>query len=401
MVYIVEAFVEDYLHVLANVNLIKIFKNVYPEEHFVFIAPEKHNQKVQKYFSKDLRKIKFESLNNLNDSPRSVYDRLSLFFSRIRRDYKVLTSVFKRCKPGDVVVITHIHFFSLVLFKLIKKIYPDTITFLVIHGDVEFVYYPLTKDQKAVGFFHKLMFRIKAENFYYLFLTPISKSILIESGKTTPEETLATELPTFPLEDKLISTAILGSNEIRIGHIGSAGVRKNVHLFYELAFILKDRINNGSLVLSNVGVLENTIAPYLNPLIINFVGDQINQPLSREKYDDEISNLHYSIFFYGKNDFILRSSAAFFDAIYYEKPIIALRNTFFEDVFNREGDIGYLCDDIGQMEVLIKDLIVQKEKYNQKYMFQVGNIKKYKSSLNIADISLALKKEIELRLKDK
>lgn len=395
MVYVVEAFVEDYLHVLANVNLIKIFKNIYPTEMIVFIAPEKHNKKVREYFQKEFNEIKFENLKNLNSSPLSIFDRVNLIFSRIHRDYKVLNSVFKRCKPGDRVVITHIHFLSLVLLKLVKKKYPSTITFSVIHGDVEFVYFPVTKDQKIIGFFHKWMFMIKAKNFYYLFLTPISKKILIESGKTTSQETLSIDLPTFPLKSKIIANPVFDFSQVRIGHIGSAGIRKNVHLFYQMANVIKNKIEDGSLECSTVGVLENTIAPYLNTLIINYVDNQINKPLSREIYDKEIMKLDYAIFFYGKNDFILRSSAAFFDAIYYEKPIIALRNTFFEDLFLREGEIGYLCDDLEEIEDLINDIIVQREKYNQNYIIFIENLRKYKSSLNIVDISTYLKKEIE------
>jgi hypothetical protein len=397
MVYVVEAFVEDYLHVLANVNLIKIFEHVYPDEDFVFISPVKHNSNVAKYFERGRNKIIFETIPNLSDSPQSFFDRVNLIFSRIKRDLKIINTVFKRAKPGDRIIITHIHFLSLVLVKLFKMRYRNLITIFVVHGDVEFVYFPVSKEQKVIGYFHKLMFKIKAVNFYYLFLTPYSKRILFDSKRTSPEETLAIELPTFPVDKKFSGATLELQEKIRIGHIGSAGVRKNVHMFYDLAFSLKSIIDNKELELSNVGVLENTIAPFLNPLVINFVGDQLNSPLSRKVYDEKIANLHYAIFFYGPNDFILRSSAAFFDAIFYEKPIIVLQSKFFEDLFQREGEIGYLCESLNDMAILIKELVTDREKSKEKYFFLVENIRKYKNKLSIEDISYNLKKDMECK----
>lgn len=394
MIYIVEAFVEDYLHVLANVNIIKIFNNIYKEEPLVFISPQKHNDQVKKYFIEKQDVITFESINNLIIIPSSLFTRARLILSRIYRDFFILNKIFKKCKLGDKVVITHIYFPSLVVLKLLKIRYPHITTFSIIHGDVEFVYYPVTTEHKIVGFFHKLMFKIKAKNFYYLFLTPISKRILVETKRTKTSETLAIELPTFPNENKHEKAESLNCNKLKIGHIGSAGIRKNVHFFYDLASSLIDPITQGKLEFINVGVLETSIEPFLNPLIKNYVGDIINKPLLREVYDEKIYNLHYSIFFYGKNDFILRSSAAFFDAIFYEKPLIALRNTFFEDVFKREGELGFLCENLEEMIVLINNLLTQQKEHDKKYFTFVQNIRSYKSKLSILNISSSLKKDI-------
>lgn len=394
MIYVVEAFVEDYLHVLANVNLIKIFKNVYPNESLVFISAEKHNVKVKKNFEDQNDEIVFESIDNLVASDNFFISVYRVFY-RFFRDLRLFHTIFKKCKGNDKIVVTHIHFMSLILLKLIKKKYPNVTIFSIIHGDVEYAYFATNLRQRVVGFFHKLMFKINVQNFYYVFLTPISKKILVDSQRIKLNEIFAIELPTFPNENKFITDKISQKGIIKIGHIGSAGVRKNVQLFYELASSVRDSISKRSLELSVVGVLDNSIAPFLNSLVVDYVNNEVDKPLLREVYDEKISSLHYSIFFYGKNDFILRSSAAFFDAIFYEKPIIALRNTFFEDVFKREGNIGYLCESLEEMAQLIEDFTVQKEMYDQKYILLLENIKKYKSKLSIVDISADLKKEIE------
>ncbi|SFA42246.1 Glycosyltransferase involved in cell wall bisynthesis [Pedobacter suwonensis] len=395
MIYIIEAFVEDYLHVLANVNIIKIFRNIYTDKPIVFTSPKKHNEQVKECFKSADPLISFESVPNLNVATTNIFNRVYLILLRIQRDISLLNKVFKKCKPGDIVVVTHIYFPCLVLLKLIKKKYPLVTTLSVIHGDVEYVYYPKTKQQKIVGFFHKLMFKIKAKQFYYIFLTPISKQILLETKKTTHAETLAIELPPFPNDHSFKDSLTLPRDVLKIGHVGSAGVRKNVHLFYELAVKLKVEIEGGTLQLSNVGVLETSIEPFLSPLIIDFVNQTIDKPLSREKYNEKISDLHYAIFFYGKDDFILRSSAAFFDAIFYEKPLIVLKNTFFEDVFKREGEIGYLCENLEEMAILINQLLTQQRYHEEKYVLMVENIRKYKSKLTIDIISSDLKNGME------
>ncbi|WP_433813721.1 hypothetical protein [Flavobacterium johnsoniae] len=396
MIYVVEAFVEDYLHVLANVNLIKIFKNVYPNEPFVFISAEKHNVKVEKNFEGQNNDIIFQSIKNLAASENFFVSVYRVFY-RFYRDLRLLYTIFKKCKPNDKIVVTHIHFMSLVLLKLIKKRYPEITAFSIIHGDVEYAYYPNNLRQKVVGFFHKLMFKIDAKNFYYVFLTPISKKILVESKWIKSDDIFAIELPSFPNENKYISNEYTQNKTIKIGHIGSAGLRKNVQLFYQLASRIKDSISEERLEFSVVGVLDNSISSFLNPLVIDYVDGQVGKPLLRDVYDEKVSNLHYSIFFYGKNDFILRSSAAFFDAIFFEKPIIALRNTFFEDIFKREGDIGYLCEDLEEMRRLMIDFTDKREIYDDKYIVLLQNIKKYKAKLSIIDISFDLKKEIESR----
>lgn len=397
MVYVVEAFVEDYLHVLANVNLIKIFKNVFPTESFVFISAKKHNDQVKVYFEEQQSEIFFQSIPNLISSG-NFFARLYRVPFRFFRDIRLINNILKKCKPGDSVVITHIHFVSLVLLKVIKKSYPEVTLFSVIHGDVEYAFFPKNKQQELVGFFHKWMFNIKAKNFYYVFLTQMSTKILVDSNSLQSSELFSIELPTFPNGNKYVLEDFFPKYPLKIGHIGSAGLRKNVQLIYELATRVQESIVAGNLELSLVGVLDDkNILPFLNPLVVDYVNNEVNKPLLRSLYDEKISGLHYSIFFYGKNDFILRSSAAFFDAIYYEKPIIALRNTFFDDVFKREGAIGYLCDNLEEMATLIQNFAAEKEKYDQQYILLVQNIKKYKSKLSIHDISLGLKEEFEFK----
>lgn len=399
MIYILEAFVEDYLHVLANVNIIKIFKNIHPEQPIFFSSPKKHNDNVRKYFTHAPSNIRFDPFENLTVDTGNIFKRTWLILSRFFRDIRVLLTTFRRAKANDIIVITHIYFTSLVLIKIIKKFYPRKATYLVIHGDVEYVFYPKGMQQTLVGFFHKLMFKFSCKNFHYIFLTPISKQILVSAKLIKENEGFAIELPTFATEDLVqIQNTRSQSEIIKIGHIGSAGTRKNVHYMFKVAQELEHLIKNGLIQLINVGVLEGTIKPFLSPLVIDYVDGKINKPLSREQYDVQISRLDYAVFFYGQTDFILRSSAAFFDAIFFEKPMIVLKNPFFIEVFDRAGAIGYICEDLDDMVSLITDLIKSKANHESRYLTFVENIRKYKSSLRIENISDKLGRDFKQQI---
>jgi hypothetical protein len=55
------------------------------------------------------------------------------------------------------------------------------------------------------------------------------------------------------------------------------------------------------------------------------------------------------------------ASGAVFDAINAEKPIIALRNDYFEYLFSKFGAFGYLADSIDDMADIIRGLLSGKK----------------------------------------
>ncbi|MDA9555547.1 hypothetical protein N9R54_04860, partial [Pelobium sp.] len=177
------------------------------------------------------------------------------------------------------------------------------------------------------------------------------------------------------------------THPIKIGHIGSAGKRKNVDILYNISEKINFLIKKNLIQLSVIGVLEESIKPYMNDFVINFVDNKVNTPIDRKYYDSQLSNLDYAIFFYGENDFLLRSSAAFFDAIIYEKPIIALNNTFFEKLFLLNGDMGYLCDNKNQLIKVIEDISNLDSTTLLKYSEFVKNIQLLKKSLDLKNIA--------------
>ena len=76
-----------------------------------------------------------------------------------------------------------------------------------------------------------------------------------------------------------------------------------------------------------------------------------NELLSFEKYTAYVESMDAMLLLYDTDSYKLTASGAILEAIWNEKPIIALKNAYFDYLFHLYGDIGVLCDDL---ETLIK-----------------------------------------------
>ncbi len=391
MIYIVERHVEDYLHVLANVSLIKIIRQVYSKDDICFKSAQKHSEHVHQYFERDLPRLTFEPFKNRNEGST----RFSRFFSLLKKtfdDVIFFNSLIKKLDERDLLFISHIYPHSLVALNLLKVFHLKKSVFVILHGEVEYVFFYKSFSQKLIGLLYKISFLLKSKKLNFILLTKASEGVFQKSSYLRKNEIISIELPTFT-EINYSSNQTISHFPIKIGHIGSAGLRKNVHKLYSLALKNADLITNKKLELSVVGVLEESIKPHLNDLVLNYVGDQINSPLSRQKYDLHIRDLQYAVFFYDENDFLLRSSAAVFDAVFYEKPIIALTSKFFENLFSTYGEMGYLCENLDEMDNVLKKITSTKK--DDEYNRFINNINAYKDSLDTNSIALDLKRQLQ------
>lgn len=391
MIYITERHVEDYLHVLANVNTIRIFRNAFPDEQICFISAHAHNLKVKAFLQQD-EQIDFKEFDNRQKTKNPVLRALSLL-KRGVDDLFFFSRLFKKSSADDLLVISHIYPHSLITFNLLKRFYPRRIVLILLHGEVEYTLFAQSTAQKLIAAMYKLSFRLTPDNLNYVFLTKVSANIVAMAQLAPGKHPIFIELPTITAEETILPIVHTMVQPVKIGHIGSAGKRKNVNLLYDLADKIQLAINNGQVQLSVIGVLEDSIKPFLNAGVINYVDSQIDKPLSRDIYDQKIAELDFAIFFYGPKDFLLRSSAAFFDAVLYVKPVIALENQFFTELFKEYGEMGYLCADNNEMKKLIDTLISDPEQAQAQIKIFKKNINAYKATLSIANIAADLKNQ--------
>ena len=98
--------------------------------------------------------------------------------------------------------------------------------------------------------------------------------------------------------------------------------------------------------------------------------------LNEEQFNNYIEELDYILYFYPSSSYKLTASAAIFDAIFREKPIIAIKNDYFEYIFNKNKNIGYLCKDFEELRNKIEE--ISNEKRGDEYSYQKNELKKLK-----------------------
>lgn len=76
--------------------------------------------------------------------------------------------------------------------------------------------------------------------------------------------------------------------------------------------------------------------------------------LSRKEFEDRISSCDCILFFYPPTSYKLIASGTILDAISMRKPVLALRNDFFEYIINRANYPAILCDNIDEMIEIIQ-----------------------------------------------
>src|SRR6202012_29262 len=112
MIYIAERHVEDYLHVLANVNTIKIFRKAFPAEKICFISARAHNVKVSAFFDGDTL-TEFNVFDNRRSTTNVITKALSLA-KRAIDDIFFFKRLLARLTPEDILVVSHIYPHSLI-----------------------------------------------------------------------------------------------------------------------------------------------------------------------------------------------------------------------------------------------------------------------------------------------
>ena len=115
---------------------------------------------------------------------------------------------------------------------------------------------------------------------------------------------------------------------------------------------------------------------------------------SKESYEKQITETHYSLSFFTKEMNIALASGSFFDCIKFAKPILALSgNPFVDYYFNISGDIGYRFDTIDEMADFLAKL---NESENNHYLEQVKNLEKAQEKLSLDNIGKQFKKQMEI-----
>jgi glycosyltransferase involved in cell wall biosynthesis len=137
---------------------------------------------------------------------------------------------------------------------------------------------------------------------------------------------------------------------IKIGCIGFGTKNKGSHLIFELEEKLHARSYN--IEMHYIGRLNSNIIIPNNTNVKIYAREKAVQ-IAPKEYHCLVEGMTYCIFFYPSDSYRLYASGAIFDALAHSKPIIAFKNNYFEYVFKKMGNIGYLCNSIDDMNEII------------------------------------------------
>lgn len=176
---------------------------------------------------------------------------------------------------------------------------------------------------------------------------------------------------------------------INIGTVGFFSVSKGGDQFVKLAKLLEDK--NLNIKLSITGKVVDDFERVTHMKNVDLPRDKGLVPVPATEYMERIRKLDFVLFLYPINSYKLIASGAIMDAINWEKPILAIRNDYFEYLFSKYGSLGYLFNDINE----IADFLAS-ERFSKDFMsckIDFANVKRLTSpECILAQLSIVLDK---------
>lgn len=264
-----------------------------------------------------------------------------------------------KIKKDSVVVYNNVNPFSLPIINFLNKFLKRKIV-MFCHGELEWCF---GEDRKP-GILEKAC-ASSLNNFFANNNTKLSNGIIFfvlgDNIKNNLKKHIVDNIyyklysidhPDLEIKKTLTKISKNNNSPLSIGLVGTIRSTKGgTSDFISLAKKLSQEILNKKLNLSVVGNVRICREE------LKSVGVNIPEGfLLREEYNNKIAELDYILFVYGKDSYKFIASGALFEALSAEKPIIALKNDYFEYIFKKYGEFGILLDSIDEMAELIRKL---------------------------------------------
>lgn len=152
---------------------------------------------------------------------------------------------------------------------------------------------------------------------------------------------------------------------------------KGTDLFFKLAAEVHEEKHNGKSVFILIGPITDVEIKKMKTFDVMIPSP--DNPLDRDEFEQYAARIDYAVFCYPCPSYRLAASGALFDAFSFAKPIIAIRNPFFEYYFEEMGDIGYLYDSYEEMKESIINIVdnFPADRYEQQRSNIIKNREKY------------------------
>lgn len=408
-------------HEEANAAVIYSFcKAVYPEKVVLFADIEHINciKRILNRQQKEFSNLIFQTVKIPKPSLLKIRVFFSFFMLIFRlllfcKENKIKKIVFLSINSNNLIVLkTLLHFFKtenfhiriiihgvledilrpvpLLLWKKINSIYYAISLF----DYLEIKYFVLSDNilQEILNLFPHLQTKFFSFEFSYLYISDLnvkkkaSTKIIfstIGQGNPTIMRYLASELDRLGPYNHEYELRIIGKN---IEDVKPMHKRIIVIIRYFYNF-LKYFNKKFVLVLEKNSTIHKIIyQPMLEEFkCVNCVSK--GKWITRDEIEFFIKEVDYVLFVYEKDTYKLTVSGSFFDSISYKKPIIALSNIFFNNIFSNYN-LGYLVTTPREMVSQMIQILNKKE---NDYKLFLSEIERFQHEKNIENEIIKLK----------
>lgn len=363
-------------HCQINAFIIKnLVNSFFNNEKFYFFSEKEHYKEILNIYRENNinidSQVKYFEIEVMQNIAIREYNR---FYSEIKILLKILIFAIKNKETTIISLYTSV--WQLYIFILFSYIFKDINFYSVMHGELERInLYKFKK--KPLKYFYHLFFGIfiplclpVQKNFKYIVLgESIRKNLLLK--KAFLEKNIISIDHGYIFQEKSYNLNYL-DQKIRFGIFGMIFKDKNGNNLIELLEKL-DKIPNKNFEINLIGHIRDYDV-FLKLQEYNFV--KIYAPfkcfLDNVKFKDLAEKIDYALFTYDNSLFKLTASGAFWDPISFCKPIITLRNDYFNYYFNKYNNIGYILDTIDELLAVILKIIDKPDR--EAYKLQIDAI---------------------------
>lgn len=371
-------------HLQVNSCFVQMVSMLHPSKRIVFRAEAKHIAALKK----SLPHSECSNLEFLSYEKYYNEKKYNWGLRIIGESLQIIKSLRKGKSLGNELYIWTClfptgHFFLnfLLLFQRDRK------HLIILHGELEYL---KVKNKRIIEIIFGLVLRLgmnlsTKQTKYIVLGDNIKKSLSDKIGQRILKRTYSILHPyNFFVEKDLIT--VNNSECLIIGAIGTQMLSKNSNYIYSLANYFKEDILKSKISFVTIGKVLPELHQYETDLVKKFYS---NSFVSQKEFEFEISKLDYIIFFYDNTAYQLCASGAIFEAIRLGVPVISIKNDYFNWLFDSYGAMGFLCDTMEELEIVIMNL--KNGEYKKDLEIFNNNMVQFKANNDIKNLALNLK----------
>ena len=328
-------------HLLFNASLLAILQNNFNK---IILYGEKCNA------NDEISILKENQVNTNNIDVKNIW--LPIARTRISNFLLYLCSFFYNlwfimiAKKTDILVFNYNNMLAVRTMNVFNKIFHRKIL-IFCHGEMEY----LIADYSFFGPFNRLLFKL-GRSFFLNKKIHIEKNIkfvvlgdsILKNIKKTAPSNISNSFITVDHSyffKNNINNKDTFSDSLKIGTVGLFYKKKGADEFCYLVSL----VNNNKIKFSITGKIFYDLDK-LKELNINLPNNLGKGFVPRDELEARVKKLDFILFLYPTDSYRLMASGAILDALRLQKPIIALKNDYFDYIFKKFGEFGFLFESV-------------------------------------------------------